>query len=277
MGVVHRDVKPGNLLRSEAGIVKLADFGIAKAVSDESSITQVGSVLGTAAYLAPEQATGHEATPLSDIYSLGVVAYQLLAGRLPYEAQTLTELALKQQREAPPLLDHVNPDVGPELAAVIDRALALDPADRPQSAEALRAALAGEPGSEDLTRATRVIGAGAAATTVAPAAGAPGPPTTVHAAARAPVQPRRPISPARPRNQAAIAPPAPAAAAAPKRARRRRRTGRVVLTLLLLAIGTAGAVWATTTGDGVRTRKVVYENVDRTVGELQELIRQNTR
>src|SRR3954463_14579587 len=82
-GVVHRDVKPGNLLRSTEGVVKLADFGIAKAVSEESSITQVGSVLGTAAYLAPEQATGHEATPRSDIYSLGVVAYQLLAGRLP--------------------------------------------------------------------------------------------------------------------------------------------------------------------------------------------------
>src|ERR1700710_563024 len=79
-GVVHRDVKPGNLLRSTEGVVKLADFGIAKA-AEQSSITQVGSVLGTAAYLAPEQARGEEAGPAADLYSLGVVAYQLLAGR----------------------------------------------------------------------------------------------------------------------------------------------------------------------------------------------------
>jgi serine/threonine protein kinase len=98
-GVVHRDVKPGNLLRGEDGVVKLADFGIAKAISEESSITQVGSVLGTAAYLAPEQAAGEQAGPAADLYALGVVTYQFLSGRLPYEAQSLTELALKQQRE----------------------------------------------------------------------------------------------------------------------------------------------------------------------------------
>ena len=114
MGVVHRDVKPGNLLRSDEGVVKLADFGIAKAVSEESSITQIGSVLGHGRLSRAGAGDGEQAaTPRSDIYSLGVVAYQLLAGRLPYEAQTLTELALKQQREAPPLLDAVNPDVTP--------------------------------------------------------------------------------------------------------------------------------------------------------------------
>ncbi len=84
-GVVHRDVKPGNLLVSDSAVVKLADFGIARA-TDQSSITQVGSVLGTAAYLAPEQARGEEAGPRADIYSLGVVTYQLMSGRLPYEA-----------------------------------------------------------------------------------------------------------------------------------------------------------------------------------------------
>ena len=114
-GVVHRDVKPGNLLRGEDGVVKLADFGIAKAFSDESSITQVGSVLGTAAYLAPEQAAGEQAGPAADLYALGVVAYQLMSGRLPYEAQSLTELALKQQREVPPRLDELNPEVSPQL------------------------------------------------------------------------------------------------------------------------------------------------------------------
>src|SRR2546423_4097594 len=108
-GVVHRDVKPGNLLLSESEVVKLADFGIARA-TDQSSITQIGSVLGTAAYLSPEQARGEEAGPQADIYSLGVLSYQLLSGRLPYEASSLSELALKQQREAPTPLDHLNPD-----------------------------------------------------------------------------------------------------------------------------------------------------------------------
>ncbi|MEA2226422.1 MAG: eukaryotic-like serine/threonine-protein kinase, partial [Solirubrobacteraceae bacterium] len=110
-GVVHRDVKPGNLLRAEDGVLKLADFGIAKALSDESAITQVGSVIGTAAYLAPEQAAGEQVGPQADLYALGVVTYQFLSGRLPYEAQSLTELALKQQREVPPPLDELNPEV----------------------------------------------------------------------------------------------------------------------------------------------------------------------
>ncbi len=109
-GVIHRDVKPGNLLVSDSDVVKLADFGIARAV-DQSSITQVGSVLGTAAYLAPEQARGEEAGPRADIYSLGVVTYQLLSGRLPYEANSLSELTLKQQRESPTPLDELNPRV----------------------------------------------------------------------------------------------------------------------------------------------------------------------
>ncbi len=129
-GVIHRDVKPGNLLLSEAEVVKLADFGIARAAG-QSSITQVGSVLGTAAYLAPEQARGEEAGPQADIYSLGVVAYQLLSGRLPYEANSLSELTLKQQREAPVPLDRLNPEVPRELAQAVALALALEPQRRP--------------------------------------------------------------------------------------------------------------------------------------------------
>ncbi|MCD6725818.1 MAG: protein kinase, partial [Solirubrobacteraceae bacterium] len=222
-GVVHRDVKPGNLLRSRDGVVKLADFGIAKAVSEESSITQVGSVLGTAAYLAPEQAAGEPATVRSDIYSLGVVAYQLLSGRPPYEAQSLTELALKQQREAPALLDQINPDVTPELAAAVDRALALDPADRYASADEMREALtAGARGIAPGIAATRVTPTGEA-TRVVPAtsatriaaAGAPVGPTT-------PIQQRQPIRPAEPRH-AAASPAAPAAHAAAPASRRRPR------------------------------------------------------
>src|ERR1700693_5293964 len=123
-GVVHRDVKPGNLLVSDADVVKLADFGIARALG-QSSITQVGSVLGTAAYLAPEQARGEEAGPRADIYSLGVVAYQLLSGRLPYEASSLSELTLKQQRESPITVDELSPRVPRELARAVALALAL--------------------------------------------------------------------------------------------------------------------------------------------------------
>jgi serine/threonine-protein kinase len=137
-GVVHRDVKPGNLLVSDSGVVKLADFGIARA-ADQSSITQVGSVLGTAAYLAPEQARGEEAGPAADLYSLGVVAYQLLSGRLPYEASSLSELALKQQREAPIPLQELNPNVPETLADAVALAVSIDRYERPTDAPALAA------------------------------------------------------------------------------------------------------------------------------------------
>ena len=114
-GVVHRDVKPGNLLfAEEMGTTKLADFGIAKA-AEQTRITQVGSVLGTAAYLSPEQARGEEAGPPSDIYSLGVCAYQFLTGRLPHEYASLTELALKQQQDPVDPITDYRPEVPPEL------------------------------------------------------------------------------------------------------------------------------------------------------------------
>ena len=144
---MHRDVKPGNLLVSDSDVVKLADFGIARA-TDQSSITQVGSVLGTAAYLAPEQARGEEAGPRADLYSLGVVTYQLLSGRLPYEATSLSELALKQQRESPMPLNELNPRSRPpwprRRAGARDRARRA-PADAIKFAEALRDGLAGVP------------------------------------------------------------------------------------------------------------------------------------
>src|SRR4051794_34315300 len=125
-GVVHRDVKPGNLLRSTEGVVKLADFGIAKAAED-SEITKAGSVLGTAAYLSPEQARGERAGPPADLYALGVVSYQLMADRLPYEAASLTDLARLQESGSPEPLNEVARDVPPALAAVVLRALARDP------------------------------------------------------------------------------------------------------------------------------------------------------
>jgi eukaryotic-like serine/threonine-protein kinase len=133
-GVVHRDVKPGNLLiASESGTTKLADFGIAKA-AEQTRITQVGSVLGTAAYLSPEQASGEESTPASDIYSLGVCAYQFLSGRLPHEYSSLTELALKQQSDPVAPIRDFRPEVPPELDNAIRLCLERDPAARYASA-----------------------------------------------------------------------------------------------------------------------------------------------
>ena len=105
-GIIHRDVKPGNLMIVGGPLggaeltVKLTDFGIARAI-EQTRITQVGSVVGTAAYLSPEQVRGEEATPATDVYALGVVIYQFLTGRLPYEGSTLAELAVRQQNESP--------------------------------------------------------------------------------------------------------------------------------------------------------------------------------
>ncbi len=152
-GVVHRDVKPGNLMVNTDGVVKLADFGIAKA-AEQSDITKVGSVLGTAAYLSPEQARGEKAGPSSDMYALGVVSYQLMAGHLPYEAASLTDLARLQEAGPPPRLSDEVRDVPPTLAAAVARALARDPANRYEDAaemeDALRDGLAGVGHTEDL-------------------------------------------------------------------------------------------------------------------------------
>src|SRR6187200_1443979 len=138
-GVVHRDVKPGNLLRSHEGVVKLADFGIAKAAED-SEITKAGSVLGTAAYLSPEQARGEQAGPPADLYALGVVSYQLLTGRLPYEAASLTDLARQQDSVAPPPLHEIDANIPEPLSLVVARALERDPAHRFADAAALEKA-----------------------------------------------------------------------------------------------------------------------------------------
>jgi serine/threonine-protein kinase len=125
--VVHRDVKPGNLLiAGDSGSTKLADFGIAKA-AEQTRITQVGSVLGTAAYLSPEQARGQEAGPPSDIYSLGVCAYQFLTGRLPHEYSSLTELALKQQEAVVVPVTEWRPEVPPALDRAVRISLETDP------------------------------------------------------------------------------------------------------------------------------------------------------
>jgi serine/threonine protein kinase len=173
-GVVHRDVKPGNLLRSHEGVVKLADFGIAKAAED-SEITKAGSVLGTAAYLSPEQARGEKAGPPADLYALGVVSYQLLTGRLPYEAASLTDLARMQESGMPESPSDIDPDIPRALGESVMRALHPNPEGRYEGAlemgDALEKGLHGiapEPTDAtmalDPTSATRMLGDPTAAT-----------------------------------------------------------------------------------------------------------------
>uniref|UniRef100_UPI000686BFF6 protein kinase domain-containing protein n=1 Tax=Nocardioides insulae TaxID=394734 RepID=UPI000686BFF6 len=168
-GIVHRDVKPANLMVTHDRKIKITDFGIARAASG-AAITNAGEVMGTPQYLSPEQARGDRVTPASDVYGLGVVAYECLTGRRPFEKETPVATALAHLHDPVPEL----PDTVPaDLSAVVTRALAKDPADRYADAEAFAAALRSADGT-----ATQVIAAPAAGpatavlTGVVPAAGA---------------------------------------------------------------------------------------------------------
>jgi eukaryotic-like serine/threonine-protein kinase len=290
-GVVHRDVKPGNLLVSDSGVVKLADFGIARA-TDQSSITQVGSVLGTAAYLAPEQARGEEAGPRADLYSLGVVAHQLLTGRLPYEATSLSELALKQQREPPAPIDELNPQVPPELADAVAVALSLDQEARPATAMLFAEAIAGGARGVELPTAaqTRHLGATAATrvltgrtdptaqTRVAPR---PAPSTGRNTAAIRATQQLEPRRPAYAGQAAGYSP--DAAYAAPSERRRGSRTARrfliflVVVILFAAAVAAAVTIAASTSSNVVHFRRVVAHDTGSAIKQLQSIINQYTK
>jgi eukaryotic-like serine/threonine-protein kinase len=276
-GIIHRDVKPGNLLivgGPDGGgemAVKLADFGIARA-AEQTRITQVGSVVGTAAYLAPEQARGEEATPSSDVYSLGVVLYQFLTGRLPYEGSSLAELAVRQQNERPLAPSTYNDEVPETLSGAVLRALESDSARRYASAnelsQGLRDGLAGfdvtlplEEGTptralaeEDEEFATRRM------------------PRTEYGRQPAPA-----------RRRATPAPPAPRAT----RARERRRSGAfgramraiaALVALVLIAAAVAGAVIvATDTASSPDLRRIAGDTVDQVVQEMRDLVNDNTQ
>jgi tRNA A-37 threonylcarbamoyl transferase component Bud32 len=146
-GMVHRDVKPGNIMLDRSGTVKVVDFGIARAAADDT-LTQTGIVLGTAAYLSPEQAQGVAVDPRSDVYSLGCVLYEMLTGRKPFTGDSALAIAYKHVREDPTPPSQVNPDIPTELEAVVTTAMAKDPAQRFPSGgamqEALSAAATGE-------------------------------------------------------------------------------------------------------------------------------------
>src|SRR3954469_16969998 len=142
-GLVHRDVKPANLLLRDDGVLKIADFGIARA-SESTRHTQAGTLLGTAAYLAPEQIAGGEASAASDIYALGAVLYELLTGRPPYVVTSLAELAAQQTEGVITPVRDLASAVPASAEAAVMHALARDPAFRPASAADLGLELAGQ-------------------------------------------------------------------------------------------------------------------------------------
>jgi serine/threonine-protein kinase len=136
--VIHRDLKPSNVLVDETGHVKIVDFGIASATTgSESTLTQTGSIIGSPAYLAPERAEGLEADHRSDIYSLGILAYYMFAGKLPYSGQPMKVLSQHREGKAA-LVNEVNTEASPQVAQLIRKMMAVDPADRPQTMVAVR-------------------------------------------------------------------------------------------------------------------------------------------
>jgi serine/threonine protein kinase len=290
-GVVHRDVKPGNLLVSESGVVKLADFGIARATG-QTSITQVGSVLGTAAYLSPEQARGEEAGPPADLYSLGVVSYQLLSGRLPYEANSLSELALKQQRESPIPLQRLNPRVPSSLSEAVALSISIVAEERPHTAVELSELLVdGAAGISPWTEesptshmtmsraATRVLPPRDHAT--AETVVTKRPPTGPAPAHPAPARTPRTVPARRPTAQQEQ-PETPPSERTPQRSRTRRVARRVGWSLLLLAVLAVAAVIVALalhqgTKSDVHYEKVIAHDVNTAVDKVQSIISHYTK
>jgi len=185
-GIVHRDIKPHNVLVDREGRVKVTDFGIARAGT--SQMTETGSIVGTAQYLSPEQARGGEVDQRSDLYSLGVVLYELLTGKTPFEGDTPVEIAMKHLSNTPQTPSELRSDIPPELDMVILRALAKDPDERYQSADEMEgdldrvargapvAAATVDAATQVLSRPAVPAGAATAATMIAPPSRVPPPP-----------------------------------------------------------------------------------------------------
>jgi eukaryotic-like serine/threonine-protein kinase len=161
-GVIHRDIKPHNMVLTDEGRLKVTDFGIARAQNTQQ-MTEVGSIVGTAQYLSPEQARGQNVGPQSDIYSMGVVLYEMLCGELPFTGDSAVDIAMKQVSDVPPPLHTRNRLVSPAMEQVVMRALAKDPALRFSSAKQMADELVrvgrGQAASGDTQQATRVIAA----------------------------------------------------------------------------------------------------------------------
>ena len=237
-GVIHRDFKPQNVIVDDEGRAKVTDFGIARAGA--SDMTQTGSIMGTAQYLSPEQAQGHAVNARSDLYSIGIILYELLTGKVPFEADSAVTIALKQVSEAPVAPSLLNSTVTPELESVVLRALMKDPQERFADADEFIAAL--EAAASRIPSKAAIAAAEAAAAAL-PTAAVGG--LSAGPAPTGPVPPLTGVYPALPqaaaREREVVAEPPPVA---PRRARGRKRwpwllagaLALVGLTLLLVSV-----------------------------------------
>jgi serine/threonine-protein kinase len=224
--VIHRDIKPQNVMLASDGLLKVTDFGIARAGA-ESEMTEAGSVIGTAQYLSPEQAHGGELTSASDCYSAGIVLYEMLTGRVPFDGERPVVVAMKQINEPPVPPSTYEPDIPPALEAVVMTALAKRPSERYRSAEEFSAAL------NDVRRQLDPASTGQHTMILGAAAGEAAAQTALMAASTPPSQPT------------ATAPLAasPAAAARPPAKKKRNRTTAIVIALIVvLGIAAVAAV-----------------------------------
>jgi eukaryotic-like serine/threonine-protein kinase len=291
-GIIHRDVKPGNLMviggpagrrRRESSAhepptgemtIKLTDFGIARA-SAQTRLTQVGSVVGTAAYLAPEQARGEEATPAADVYALGVVLYQILTGRLPWEGSTLAELAIRRENERPLPPTSYDPDVPETLSRAVLRSLEGEVGARYSTArelaQALEAGLAGRepaPPSDELPTDMLSTSSGTAATRRL----APDPATPVAPQAAAP--PRR--APARPTPRPVVTP-AEARGKPSAFGRFARAIGLLLLIAILAAVIAAAVLLLTNAGQNTGVGEFIKQNLHDQIQSIEDFIRAHTQ